>query len=290
VGIGKSPKRMPARWVVPVTGLIGILFCVCPPVVNAARSVTVSADKQSLSGDDALTLTASMSGFADGESVTVKGVFFQDGSSNYFGYTDVGGTWVKCGAATSTQRQITVGSWDGTVRIRPDFSDSGFAGEGEYRVKLGFYYQTSGGSLSPVSWSTAALPLTLNQPDPTPTPSPTPRPTPTSTPQPSPTPTVTVPPTLSPTPSGVSGPLPSVSSAPGPAERVTGAPVVLGMESVPDPTAAAAGRDAGISTTASAEFRLWRTRGISLGIAGLGFALFAAAAAVSAGRRESGGA
>ncbi len=168
----------------------------------AARSVTISSDTQHISGDESFQITASMSGFVEGESVSIKGAFLYPGSTNYFGYTKRSdGSWVKNGETTGEQPKVTIGTWDGTLFLRSDNADSGYRGEGEYQVKLGFYYTTAGGNLSSVNWSANTLSLLITEPDPTVTPSPTvtvyPTATSTSTPHPTSTPLPTV--TLRPT-------------------------------------------------------------------------------------------
>lgn len=170
----------------------------------AVRSISITADKSSLFGDEEMLITASASGFASSEAIFVKGAFYQEGGTpNYFGYTKNGENWVKNSETSVNQLQVNVGSWDGALRIKSDFSDSGYKGEGDYRLKIGFYYTTSGGSLSSVNWSSNILSVTINEPDPTPTPTPTPARTPT----PSLSPTKTPIPTKSPTPKPTSNAL-----------------------------------------------------------------------------------
>lgn len=195
-----------------------LLFLLCVTPVYAARSLTIQGNKSSLLGDEEMTITASISGFTDGETIYIKGAFFQSGSTNYFGFTKSGDSWIKNSASNTSQRSVKIGEWDGTLIIKSDFSDSGYKGEGDYSFKVGFYY----GSYSSVNWSGNNLTITLNEPDPTPTLSPTPTltptPTNTSTPTPSPTqapgatntPTPTLTPTKTPTPTPIkSSPTPT---------------------------------------------------------------------------------
>lgn len=179
-----------------------ILFFLFRTSVFAARSITFTVDKTSLYGDENATITASASGFTNGETIYIKGAFYQEGSTNYFGYTQNGGNWIKNGDSTNSQRQVTIGSWDNKLVVKNDPSDSGFNGEGTYKFKVGFYYTTGGGSLSSVEWSNNIVDIYLNLPNPTQTPTPTPKPTATPTPTPTPqvpTPTPTVVKTPTPT-------------------------------------------------------------------------------------------
>ena len=70
---------------------------------------------------------------------------------------------------------------ESVLKMCGDF-DFAIRGEGEYLLKIGFYYQTSADTYSGVQWSANSVPLTINEPDPTQTPSHTPTRTPTQTP------------------------------------------------------------------------------------------------------------
>ena len=189
--------------------LVIIFFFITAPVF-AARSLSIVADKVSLAGSENLTITASSLGFTDGETIYIKGAFFQSGSTNYFGYTQSGDTWIKNSTTNTSQRSIIIGQWDGTLKIKSDFDDSGFIGEGDYSLKVAFYYLTSGGNLSSVNWSENVLTVNLNEPDPTPTSTPTPANTPTPTSAPTPTKTPT--PTPLRTPTSTKSPIPTIAS------------------------------------------------------------------------------
>lgn len=170
-----------------------VLWMACGSVVRAAKSVVITLDKDSIKGEDEVRISASLSGFLADETIKIKGAFFQEGSSNYFGYTKNGDAWIKCGDATANQMEVNLSQWNNQLTLRSDFGDSGFSGEGEYRVKIGYYSKSSSGTYGSVSWSNS-LPIIINLPDPTPTPIPT------STPPPTPTkiPTLTVAPTYPP--------------------------------------------------------------------------------------------
>lgn len=195
-----------------IVGVLIFLLFLFPSSVFA-RSMSFTVDKDSLFGDEELHVTAIHSGFIDGETIYIKGAFYQESSTNYFGYTKKEDSWIKNGDDTVKQRQIVVGQWDNNLILKSDFSDSGFKGEGEYKLKIGYYYNISPGKLSSVNWASSSATILLNEPDPTPTntPVPTVANTPTSTPAsthtpiPTVTPTNTITPTVSPTstPSGM---------------------------------------------------------------------------------------
>ena len=159
--------------------LANLLVSFLAPGVFGARNLTITTtDKTSLFGQEEITLTASASGFTDGESIYIKNAFYGDGSTNYFGYTKNGDNWIKNGDSTISQRSVKIGEWDLKIVGKSDFLDSGFNGEGDYKLKLGFYYTTTGGNLSSVNWSENSLDIHINEPDPTPTPTPAITPTP----------------------------------------------------------------------------------------------------------------
>jgi len=199
------------------------LFLSSTPVY-ASRSISISSDKSALFGDEEMAVTASASGFATSEAIFVKGAFYQDGSTNYFGYTKNGDSWVKNGESTQNQYQIKTDNWDGTIHIKCDFGDSGYKGEGDYKFKIGFYYTTSNGSFSSVNWSSNVLTVSISEPDPIPTDTPSPTPVKTATPTPtsSPTSSPTRSPIPKPTPTPKLSPTPLISSESG---------QILGLES-----------------------------------------------------------
>lgn len=158
--------------------VVGILsFCIPVFSVHAGRSVSISASAPSIFGDDTIILTASHSGFIDGETIYIKGAFFQPGSSNYFGYSKkLDGSWIKNGITSIEQPAVVIGSWDNQLAVKSDFSDSGYVGEGEYGLKLGYYYTTTALTLSSINWSTNSVIIAISAPDPTATQIPTPTP------------------------------------------------------------------------------------------------------------------
>ncbi len=221
--------------------LIGVFASLCffivfPSHVLAARSMTITSDKTSLFGDEEMTITASASGFSPGETIYIKGAFYQEESTNYFGYTKNGDSWIKNGDTSTSQRSIVVDSWDGNLSVKSDFVDSGYKGEGEYKAKVGFYYMTSGGNLSSVNWTSNNVTVSLNEPDPTPTSTPTstPTPQPTATPTPTPTPKPTATPTPTPpakqdlAPQGTPTPTPTPTPTEIAEETLEATPMVLG--------------------------------------------------------------
>ena len=144
-----------------------LLYLFLPTQTLAARSISVTSDKGSIYGIEEANISASISGFTNGEKIYIKGAFFKDGSTNYFGYTKSGDSWIKNSTSATGQRQVEIANWDQSVIVRSDFDDSGYEGKGEYKFKLGFYYTTSGGNLSSVNWSNSISFFSLDSPAPT---------------------------------------------------------------------------------------------------------------------------
>jgi hypothetical protein len=173
--------------------LISFLSLTSP--VFAVRQIYITGNQSVLYGDEEITLTASASGFTTGELLLIKGAFYKEGSTNYFGYTKNGNTWVKNSTKTTDQRSVNIGSWDGNVTVKSDYSDSGFSGNGNYLLKVGFYTIAKDGDPSSVAWSENSLPVALEKPPPTQTPAPTQKPTTTPKPTDKPASTSTIGPT-----------------------------------------------------------------------------------------------
>jgi hypothetical protein len=172
--------------------ILALFFIISQKEILAARSLSIeSVSKNNLFGDEDLTITASASGFTEGEAIYIKGAFYLDTKTNYFGFTKNGDTWIKNSSTTTTQRQIKVGEWDNKLIVKTDFTDSGYMGENSYKLKLGYYYLTAGGNLSAINWTTNSVDLDISEPDPTPTPSPTPSSTPSKNPSSIKSPTLT---------------------------------------------------------------------------------------------------
>ena len=145
-----------------------------PKIVIASRELIITSDKTSLFANEEMQVNASISGFATDEAIFIKGAFFQNESSNYFGLTKFGDSWIKNSVSTIDQRQVKIGEWNNILIVKSDFTDSGFKGNGDYKFKIGFYYTTTGGNLSSVNWSDNNLTVALVAPSPAPNVSPAP--------------------------------------------------------------------------------------------------------------------
>jgi len=156
------------------------IFLFSPRVVLAKRTVTINSYKDTLIDEEQFDVSVDIDGFTDGKTIYFKGAFVASSSTNYFGYTLKNGTWIKNSKTAIEQFEAIIGNWNQSLAVKPDLSDTGFTGTGDYNFKVGFYYYTSTDNLSLVNWSNTVT-ITINQslPTPTPTSSPTPATSPT---------------------------------------------------------------------------------------------------------------
>jgi len=78
----------------------------------------------------------------------LKGAFKKSDSSNYFGESFIGNSWIKNNSSYSNQFRVETdkdGKWEGKIKVRPDIEDSGFDGTGSYVFKVGRYTDSGGG-------------------------------------------------------------------------------------------------------------------------------------------------
>lgn len=158
-----------------------ILFAATGSNVRAAPHISFTTSVNELLQDEPITLTASVSGFADSEEIYIKGVFVKPNGTNYFGLNQFGDHWIKNSANTNQQRKVLIGTWDRQVYLRPDPEDTGFTDSGMYTIKLGYYRIKPNGEISPVSWAESEYTINLIKqlPSSTPTVYHSPKPSPT---------------------------------------------------------------------------------------------------------------
>lgn len=165
---------------------------------NFTTSIAQISDTDSLDVDVTINLSASS---AD-KTYYLRGAFYKSGSTQYFGFTqNNSGTYYNGPYSSDCDQlyKITTdanGDWQGTIKAKPDASDSGFEGTGDYLFKVGRYTESCN-----LTWADSN-PINIQiQATATPTPEPTPdEPSPTATPTPSPTPKPTPTPTPKATP------------------------------------------------------------------------------------------
>lgn len=144
-----------------------------------------------IKSDESFSAKIKITALEQNSSYYLKGAFFKDGSTKYFGKTQVLGNWVKNSENFAKQFLISTsstGDFEGDIRVLVDPEDSGYLGSGSYIFKVGRYNASGSGP----TWSNQfSISITNNQPEKisTPTPakkSPTPSPkqaTPTQTPK-----------------------------------------------------------------------------------------------------------
>lgn len=117
----------------------------------------------------------------------LKGAFFSEGSSNYFGQTKYNDSWTKNSGTYSSQYKIQTdasGKWQGQLEFMTDPNDSGFPDSGDYFFKLARYTASGLGPTWTDSQNIYLNKIIISSPSPSPTPTPTP--TPSVYPSPSP--------------------------------------------------------------------------------------------------------
>lgn len=118
------------------------------PTTSSKSSFLISDIPSSIDSDKPFTVSVNLNLPNNPSSIFyLKGAFKKEGGSNYFGFTKVSFSWIKNGSSYSSQYQITTdssGAWSGTLDVKPDDTDSGFTGTGDYIFKVGRY--TSSGS------------------------------------------------------------------------------------------------------------------------------------------------
>lgn len=119
------------------------------PTTSSKSSFVISQIPQSLNSSEAVSAKVDL--FLPKNPNTtfyLKGAFVKPGSTNYFGLTKAGSSWIKNSSSYSSQRQITTdgsGYWSGSLEVKVDAEDSGFTGSGNYIFKVGRYSDAGSG-------------------------------------------------------------------------------------------------------------------------------------------------
>ncbi len=115
---------------------------------DSSSMFTISDVPQQINSDQVFNVSVSLSlPGSPNSDFYLKGAFKKGESSNYFGLTQVLGSWVKNSSSYSSQYKITTdssGSWSGSLSVQVDQNDSGFSGSDSYIFRVGRY--TSSGS------------------------------------------------------------------------------------------------------------------------------------------------
>lgn len=177
-----------------------------PTPTQTSPTIIISGAPASIAVTQSFPINIQVTNFSPNTKYFLKGAFKKSDSSNYFGQTQVDGTWVKNNETYSKQYSITTdgsGNWTGTIPVQGDNSDAGFTGTGDYLFKIGYYKDETNPSISWSSETTINLegPSLTTTPTSTPTLTNTPTTTKTSTPTKKPTPKIkqaeiTIPPDL----------------------------------------------------------------------------------------------
>ena len=116
--------------------------------MNTKQNFTITTATNKLKDIDPIPVSVLIQNLDPNTKYFLKAAFFKEGSTNYFGLTQVGNNWVKNGSTFDTQYDITTdgsGNWEGELNIRNDPSDSGYPGTGDYQLKIGRYSPSGSG-------------------------------------------------------------------------------------------------------------------------------------------------
>lgn len=113
-----------------------------------SQTFVITSMPNNISSTEEISTQIQLSNFSPTTSFYLKGAFFKNGSTNYFGKTQVFGNWIKNSENYAKQFLITtdsLGNWTGSFKVMVDSDDSGFSGSGKYAFKVGRYSQTGSG-------------------------------------------------------------------------------------------------------------------------------------------------
>lgn len=129
---------------------------------GASADMAINGIPMEVTGNQEFDVAVSLSGLSASSVYYLKGAFQKAGSTNYFGETLNGNTWIKTGTEKTSQLQITTdasGAWSGLIKSRADLTDTGFTGSGSYIYKVGRYTATG----ATVTWSSeVSVEITLD--------------------------------------------------------------------------------------------------------------------------------
>lgn len=120
------------------------------PNPSSSTTFTISQIPPTIDSTQSFAVTANITNFSPNSRYYLKGAFLKTGSSNYFGKTKVGGSWMKNSQSYSNQIPITTdpsGNFSGQIEAMADPDDSGFTGAGEYLFKVARYTQEGSGPI-----------------------------------------------------------------------------------------------------------------------------------------------
>lgn len=182
-----------------------------------AVTIQISGAPATLSEEEEFSLNVAIQG---SKSIANKNYYLEaaftkkDSSPSYFGWTKNNNEeWYNHGSNFSDFYKITMSpeaSWSGTLKVKPDLTDSSFKGSDDYWLSV-FRY-TEGGSKGSDDCNQLLVFINHQESDPSPNPSPSPQST-----SPSPSPSPSISPFPSPTPISATPP-PSLSPEPSPTE------------------------------------------------------------------------
>jgi len=137
---------------------------------NIFAALTFSSAPSQITEEQEFEVNVNITNLTQETPYFLRAVFYQPGTTNYFGYTWNGSDWyngtpspIDYTKFLSIQRDSS-GNWSGTLKAKPDPASGKYSGPGLYEFKIGRY--TSAGSLS---WSSTVAQIQITQSAQTPT-------------------------------------------------------------------------------------------------------------------------
>lgn len=112
------------------------------------QSFTISSNKNNTDSKDIIEIQVKINNVTPNTIYFIKPSFFKEGSTNYFGLSEVNNTWIKNSITATSQHKINTdsnGNWEGKINVKVDTEDSGFKGGDTYQIKVGRYTEAGVG-------------------------------------------------------------------------------------------------------------------------------------------------
>lgn len=196
-----------------------------------AITFTLSGVPASTNVDQSFSVSVTLTiGNSAGKKYYLRSAFYENGTSNYFGYTkNHYDSWYNGSPSIDTHqyKEVTMDSfntWTGVVEVKPDSSSSKYKGPGDYGFKIGYYTDTQT-STTVSEWTNSSMinitGSSTASPSPSPSPSPTAIASPSPSSNPSPHPSLSPSPRSSPAVLSIASPTPVKKASPTPSPMET---------------------------------------------------------------------
>lgn len=116
---------------------------------SQSQSLIISNIPTNIKSTDSFSINVTLTSNTNiNTSFFIKGAFYRDGETNYFGKTKVSNSWIKNSQSATEQFKIITdssGNWSGNLELMVDSDDSGYKGSGGYKIKVARYNSDGSG-------------------------------------------------------------------------------------------------------------------------------------------------